>query len=132
MYIVITKRVKHLFVFLTLLLATQVANAQETERYAGSGQAILGTGMTLEQTEQLALNAAKRDALEKFGTHVQSEATWETRDTERGSTDEFRRDLRVFAASVVQLVEDTKTIEREPTEETIRILARLVLWLNHR
>lgn len=121
MQVVATKHVSYLFVSLALLLGTQIASAQETERYSGTGRAILGTSMTLEQTEQLALNAAKRDALEQFGTHVQSETTWQTEDVE--GEDEFRRDLRVFAASVVQLVEDTKTIEREPTEETIRIVA---------
>jgi len=38
----------------------------------GKGQAYLGTGLTEEQARKIALNEAKRDALEKAGTYLES------------------------------------------------------------
>ena len=111
-----------LFVVLVGSGGIENATAQETAHHSGTGTAILGSNMTLQEARQFALDVAKRNALEKFGTHVQSTTQWHTEEVDGEMTsDAFERRVEVFAASVVQLVEGTKEVVHNPTGETLKI-----------
>lgn len=107
-----------------LVIASPTATAQEVKVYSGTGSAILGTGMTIEETERLALDAARRDALQKFGSYVRSEEILRQASGDDGDvTETFTSETKVISGSVVSLVDDSKTVERSAEGETLRFTA---------
>lgn len=84
--------------------------AQETRTYTATGSAIMGTGMTMDETRRLALDAARRQALQRFGAYVRSEETV--------GDSGISQETRVSNAAVVSV--ENKKVNRAVKEETIR------------
>ncbi len=109
---------------LLLVGAASPALSQEVETYSGEGTAILGTGMTMEQTQRLALEAARRQALQKFGSYVRSEETLRRFSGEDANRETFVQETEVISASVIRLKKGTKEVTRQTEGKTIRFVVR--------
>lgn len=109
-----------------LLLGITAAPAlgQGMEIYSGEGTAILGTGMTMEQTQRLALEAARREALQKFGSYVRSEETLRRFSGESVDRETFVQETEVLSASVIRLKKGTKEVTRKTEGSTLRFVVR--------
>lgn len=94
------------------LLALGTVRAQGVQTFEGTGSAIMGSGMTIEQTRKLALDAAKRNALEKFGSFVHSE--------EIVGENRIAQETRVISASVTRVKE--KEVTRKVEGNTFRFV----------
>lgn len=86
------------------------ALAQETRTHTATGSAVMGTGMTIKETKRLALDAARRQALQKFGAHVRSEETV--------GSGGISQETQVSNAAVVSV--ENKKVNRTVRGEAIR------------
>lgn len=82
----------------------------QTKTYEASGSAVMGTGMSINETKQLALDDARREALQRFGSYVKSEQTV--------SNGRLSEEIKVISASVVRVRE--KSFTRTTEGETFR------------
>lgn len=98
------------FALVVLLLGPSLARAQQA--VTATGSAIMGSGMTMAQTERLALDDARRSALQRFGGFVESEKILED-----GNLD---KRTRVTTASIVKTKD--KKVRKQSVGETIRFV----------
>ncbi|WP_208425033.1 hypothetical protein [Salinibacter ruber] len=106
------------------------ALGQQMKTYSGEGTAILGTGMTMEETQKLALEAARRNALQKFGSYVRSEETLRRFSGERGDRETFVQETEVISASVIRLKEGSKEVTRRTEGKTLQFVVRAEFEIN--
>lgn len=106
------------------------ALGQQMKTYSGEGTAILGTGMTMEETQKLALEAARRNALQKFGSYVRSEETLRRFSGERGDRETFVQETEVISASVIRLKEGSKEVTRRTKGKTLQFVVRAEFEIN--
>lgn len=88
--------------------------------YEGTGQAVMGSNMTPSETEQLAFEKARSNALRKFGQEVRSAKALQMASSEAGSVETLEEKIAVLAAGDASLVDGSKDVEREPTEAAVR------------
>lgn len=107
------------FVCLLVALVPRFALAQSGV-YEGAGEAIMGSNMTPDETEQLAFEKARRNALQKFGAEVRSAKALQRASSSAGSAETLEEKIAVIAAGNTSLVGGSKNVEREPTEAAVR------------
>jgi hypothetical protein len=115
--------------FLVLTIASNLVllpGGAKAQVYAGEGTAVMGSAMTPSSTKELAFEKARQSALETFGARVVSEHTIASIETPRGIQELSKRRISVLAAGETSLVEGSKTVQREMTDEALlyRVTAR--------
>ncbi|MCS4155757.1 uncharacterized protein YjiS (DUF1127 family) [Salinibacter ruber] len=84
----------------------------------------------MEETQKLALEAARRNALQKFGSYVRSEETLRRFSGERGDRETFVQETEVISASVIRLKEGSKEVARRTEGKTLRFVVRAEFEIN--
>lgn len=96
------------------IFSTKSLAEGDIRQVEGTGKAVLGNGITLEQAEQIALIMAKRNALEKLGSFIISK-------TDVKNYQLAKDEVTAISAGIVKLVPGLKKVEREVTDGDIII-----------
>jgi hypothetical protein len=107
-------------VILTVLLVLLCGPAAAQGLYEGTGVAVMGSDMTPAETEQLAFEKARSNALRKFGQEVRSAKAIQSASSRAGNVETLEEKIAVLAAGDASLVDGSKDVEREPTEAAVR------------
>lgn len=108
---------KHFAILLAALLFAGPAAAQDI--YSGEGRSQLGPNTTPQEAKEIAFQNARSNALRQFGAEVRSRQLLQTASSSAGRTEMSEKDIAVLATGDAQLIEDSKTTSRRPTEETV-------------
>ncbi|GAB6100654.1 hypothetical protein JCM16358_25330 [Halanaerocella petrolearia] len=103
--------------------ATVMAENSKFERVEGIGRSVLGNGVTLEQAEEVAFKMAKKHAVSKFGTYIESETVVKNHKL-------AKNEVTALSAGIVKLVPGSKKATKQLEEGNIFIKITATFKIN--
>ena len=120
------KKIINIVVIIMILLTTNlVLAADDLQKIKGKGEALLGHGITIEQAEKISLMAAKRNAMNKFGTYIETETVVRNNQLTKD-------EITAISAGIVKLKAATKEVSRKLEGEKIIIETSGVFQIDER
>ena len=128
-----------------LLSITLNVNSQENITVSGNGNAIIGNGITLEEAEQIALTKAKRDALDKMGSYIESRTVIdsvveEIEESGQNANEEktlkvrqiVRDNISSMSAGIVKIKPGTKNVKKEMNNENFVVKVEAIFLISQK
>ncbi|MCK8825538.1 hypothetical protein [Fuchsiella alkaliacetigena] len=113
------------FITINLICLGTVKSAEVNEYVVGRGQAVLGSGITLEKAEEIALSMAKREAIESFGVYVKSEQIVKNYQLVEDK-------ITTISAGIVELKPDSKEVNTVMSGDIIKVKVEATFIINRK